>query len=169
MAVGTTTASRQLGEYLLLEKIADGGMGSVFRGRRIDGGPFIAIKVLPAETARNPLLLKRFEQEFRAAAAIQHPNVVKAIDFGTQPTPYLVMELVEGSSLGQRVEAGGPLSTSDSIRVIGQVCDGLHAAHKQGLIHRDVKPDNVLVTPDLIAKLTDLGLVRGLEKLLIVG
>ena len=81
----------------MLEKIAEGGMWAVFRGRKASGGPVVAIKVIPHETARNKLLMKRFEQEFRAAALIDHPNVVRAIDYsGNPPTPFLVMEYVNG-------------------------------------------------------------------------
>lgn len=164
MSTESPPARRQIGDYVLLEKIAEGGMGAVFRGRKASGGPVVAIKVIPHETARNKLLMKRFEQEFRAAALIDHPNVVRAIDYsGSPPTPFLVMEYVNGSSLGDLVEKKGRLSEGDAIHVLAQVCDGLHAAHKQGLIHRDVKPDNVLVTADLTAKLTDLGLVRDVE------
>jgi eukaryotic-like serine/threonine-protein kinase len=164
MSIGSASKLPDLGQYQLIGKIAEGGMGAVYMGRHKMGGPIVAVKVLPAETARNPLLLKRFEQEFRAAALIDHPNVVKGIEYcGELPRPFLVMEYVPGCSLGQKIERGGPLSEEESIHIIRQVCDGLHCAHKQGLIHRDVKPDNVLLTEDLIAKLTDLGLVRDVE------
>ncbi len=164
MSIDAPPVGRQLGDYILLDKIAEGGMGAVYRGRKASGGPVVAVKVLPVETARNQLLMKRFEQEFRAAAMIDHPNVVKALDYsGTLPVPFLVMEYVEGTSLGELVEKQGRLSETDAVYVLGQVCDGLHAAHKQGLIHRDVKPDNVLVTKALLTKLTDLGLVRDVE------
>jgi eukaryotic-like serine/threonine-protein kinase len=165
MSLETGRPLRQLGKYDIIEKIAEGGMGAVYKGRSLATGEVVAIKVLPPETAKNPLLLKRFEQEFRAASLIDHPNVVRAIDYwGTGPTPFLVMEFVDGESLGQRVERDGPLEEADAIRLIGQVCEGLRRAHKQGLIHRDVKPDNIMVTQDgLIAKLTDLGLVKDLE------
>lgn len=164
MSIESPPHRRRLGDYLLLDKIAEGGMGTVYRGRRAAGGPVVAIKVIPHETARNKLLMKRFEQEFRAAALIDHPNVVRALDYsGAPPVPFLVMEYVDGRSLGEVVEKDGRLSEADAVHILGQVCDGLHAAHKQGLIHRDVKPDNVLVTPELTAKLTDLGLVRDVE------
>src|SRR5262249_51325863 len=110
------------------------------------------------------VLLKRFEQEFRAASRLDHPNIVRALDYGdTGSTPYLVMEFVEGESLGQKIERDGALSETEAIRLIAQVAQGLHRAHKQGLIHRDVKPDNILVTPDGQAKLADLGLVKEVE------
>jgi serine/threonine protein kinase len=155
---------RELGRYEVIDKIAEGGMGAVFKARLKTGGPVVAVKVLPAETARNATLMKRFEQEFRAAALIDHPNVVKAIEYcGAPPTPFLVMEYVDGCTVGERVDRHGPFTEAEAVHIIGQVCEGLHGAHKQGLIHRDVKPDNVLLTADLTAKLTDLGLVRDVE------
>ena len=158
-----TAQVKTVGNYELLHLIAEGGMGAVWRARSLHDSSVVAIKIIPAETARNPLLLKRFEQEFKAASLINHPNVVKALDFGGGVTPFLVMEFVDGESLGQRVERLGPIVETEAVRLIGQVCEGLHRAHKQGLIHRDVKPDNVLVTWEGVAKLTDLGLVKGLE------
>ena len=164
MSTDTSRLARFVGNYELVTKIAEGGMGAVYRGRHRGTGATVAIKIIPAEAARNPLMLKRFEQEFRAASLIDHPNVVKALDYcGTGPTPFLVMEFVEGESLGQKVERDGALPEAEAVRLVGQVCEGLHRAHKQGLIHRDVKPDNILVTPDGTAKLTDLGLVKEVD------
>ncbi len=164
MAIGTQPALREIGNYELISKIAEGGMGAVYKGRHRTSQSIVAIKIIPAETARNPVLLKRFEQEFRAASLIDHPNVVKAIEYcAVGPQPFLVMEFVEGVSLGERVERDGALPEEFAVHLIAQVCEGLHRAHKQGLIHRDVKPDNILVTPGGIAKLTDLGLVKDIE------
>lgn len=155
---------RTIGSYDLLQKIAEGGMGSVYKGRSHTTGEIVAIKIIPAETAKNPVLLKRFEQEFRAASLLDHPNIVKAIEYnGTCINPFLVMEYVEGQSLGKRVEKDGAFTEEFALRILAQVCDGLHRAHKQGLIHRDVKPDNILVTASGVAKLTDLGLVKDVE------
>ncbi len=160
----TSDAPQQIGKYDLLVKVAEGGMGAVYKARHQETGQVVALKVVPPDATRTPLLLKRFEQEFKAASLIDHPNVVKAIDYcGAGPSPFLVMEFVEGETIGQRVERDGPVPEEEAVRLIGQVCDGLHRAHKQGLIHRDVKPDNVMVTPDGVAKLTDLGLVKDLE------
>jgi serine/threonine protein kinase len=154
-------AVQSLGKYDLLEKIAEGGMGAIYRGRDRDSGQVVAIKIMPPHMASNPTLLQRFEQEFRAASKLDHPNVVRALDYSDQgSTPYLVMEFVEGESLGQKIDRTGKLPEPDAIRIIAQVAQGLHRAHKQGLIHRDVKPDNILVQPDGIAKLADLGLVK---------
>lgn len=153
-----------IGNYDLIAKIAEGGMGSVYKGRNRETGQIVAIKIVPTHMATNQVLLKRFEQEFRAASALDHPNVVKALDFcGTGNRPYLVMEFVEGESLGQKLERDGKLPEAEAIRLIAQVAQGLHRAHKQGMIHRDVKPDNVMVTSDGQARLTDLGLVKELD------
>ena len=164
MSSADAAQAKTVGNYELLHLIAEGGMGAVWRARNLADDSVVAVKIIPTETARNPLLLRRFEQEFKAASLIDHPHVVKALDYcGTGPTPFLVMEFVDGESLGQRVERLGSLPEAEAIRLIGQVCEGLHRAHKQGLIHRDVKPDNVLVTWEGVAKLTDLGLVKGVE------
>jgi serine/threonine protein kinase len=163
MPPDTSETARQVGDYEILAKIAEGGMGAVYKARHRTTGAVVAVKVIPVATARNPLTLRRFEQEFRAASLIDHPNVVKAIEYCGTGTPFLVMEFVDGESLGAKVERDGPLPEAEAVRVIGQVCEGLHRAHKQGLIHRDVKPDNILVTAELTAKLTDLGLVKDVE------
>lgn len=164
MTLDTSRSLRQVGNYDVIGKIAEGGMGAVYKGRCKTTGRLVAIKIIPPEAAKNPLLLKRFEQEFKAASLIDHPNVVKALDYsGIGPNPFLVMEFVDGESLGQRIERDGKIPESEAIRLIGQVCEGLHRAHKQGLIHRDVKPDNIMVGSDGMAKLTDLGLVKDVE------
>ena len=152
---------QSIGSYDILAKIAEGGMGTVYKGRHRGTGQVVAIKIVPPTAARNPTLLKRFEREFTAAHALEHPNIVKAIEFdGDCPTPFLVMEFVDGETVGQRIEREGKLPEDDAVRIIAQVCQGLYRAHKQGLVHRDVKPDNILVNREGQAKLTDLGLVK---------
>lgn len=164
MPVDTESPSmRSIGNYELIEKIAEGGMGAVYKGRYRGSDQIVAIKIVPPETAKKAVLLKRFEMEFRAASALDHPNIVKALDYNGTGTPFLVMEYVDGESLGQKVEREGALDEQTAVRLIAQVCDGLHKAHKQSLIHRDVKPDNILITQDGVAKLTDLGLVKDTE------
>ncbi len=155
---------QSVAHYDLLAKIAEGGMGTVYKGRNQVTGELVAIKVVPPHLLSNQVFLKRFEQEYTAARSLNHANVVKALDFGKQgSSPYLVMEYVEGESLGQRLDRVHHLSERDAIAIISQVAQGLHKAHKAGLVHRDVKPDNILITADGIAKLTDLGLVKELE------
>lgn len=165
MAVANPSDCMQtIGNYDLLSKLAEGGMGTVYRGRNHSTGEIVAVKVVPPHLLSNPVVLKRFEQEYCVARSIDHPNIVKALDFGREgDLRYLVMEFVEGESLGQKIERDGRMSEEESIRIIAQVALGLQAAHAQGVIHRDVKPDNVLITPDGQAKLTDLGLVKELE------
>ena len=133
MGLDTSKATMQsIGNYDLLEKIAEGGMGAIYKGRHRDGGQFVAIKIMPAHMASNPILLKRFEQEFRAASRLNHPNVVRALDYGEAgESPFLVMEYVNGESLGQKIEREGRMPEAEAIRIIAQVAQGLHRAHKQ--------------------------------------
>ncbi|MCI0705537.1 MAG: serine/threonine protein kinase [Planctomycetia bacterium] len=164
MTLDTSAPPTQLGNYEIVLKIADGGMGTVYKARNRTTGEIVAIKVIAPATAKNPVLLQRFEREFLAARVLEHPNVVRAIEYcGIMPHPFLVMEFVDGQSIGQRIEQLGAYPEAEAVRIIAQVCDGLQRAHKQGLIHRDVKPDNILVTPTGIAKLTDMGLVKELD------
>jgi serine/threonine protein kinase len=153
-----------LGDYELLEKIAEGGMGAVYKARRRGSVELAAVKVLPVHLAKNVVLLKRFEQEYNAASTLNHPNIVRALHFGQEgDSRYLVMEFVEGESLGKRLERDRPLPEAEAIRIIAQVASGLQKAHKAGLVHRDVKPDNILLTRNGVAKLADLGLVKEVD------
>ena len=159
-----TSPPTQLGNYDVLEKIAEGGMGTVYKARNRVTKEVVAIKVIASTTAKNPVLLQRFEREFQAARVLDHPNVVRAIEYcGSGPHPFLVMEYVDGESIGQRTERAGIIPEPEAVRLIAQVCDGLQRAHKQGLVHRDVKPDNILINLEGVAKLTDMGLVKEVE------
>jgi serine/threonine protein kinase len=121
----------------------------------------VAIKVLRAALTENPTIHQRLVQEFRAATQLEHPNIVRALDVGNDGSvSYLVYELIEGVCLGERLERRGRLSEGDAVRIITQVAQALHYAHLQNVIHRDVKPDNILVLPDGRAKLTDFGLAK---------
>lgn len=158
-------APRSLGSYDLLEKIADGGMGSVYRGRSRITDQVVAIKVLalPAGSSRD-ILLGRFRQEFRVASALEHPHIVRALDFGLEDeVPYLVMEFVDGPTLTDLIDRRGRLTEEEAIRLITEVAQGLDCAHGRGSVHRDVKPDNILLTAAGVAKLADLGLVKEVE------
>jgi tRNA A-37 threonylcarbamoyl transferase component Bud32 len=148
----------------VLEKIADGGMSSVHKARHLPTGAVVAVKILAPEVAANRVLRERLHREFRAASALRHPNLVRALDGGCEgETTYLVMEYVDGEDLWQRVERAGPLAEGEAVRIVVQVAQALAYAHARGIIHRDVKPDNVLVTADGVAKLADLGLAKDLE------
>jgi eukaryotic-like serine/threonine-protein kinase len=156
--------AQAVGNYDLVEKIAEGGMGVVYKGRHRESGQLVAVKILSPHMASNDVLLKRFEKEYNTAQKLDHPNIVRALEYGkVNGSPYLVMEFVEGESLGQRIARQGPMAEKDAIRLIAQVAQGLQRAHREKLVHRDVKPDNVLVTVDGIAKLADLGLVKEVE------
>jgi serine/threonine protein kinase len=165
MPVENLSAKMQtIGNYDLVEKIAEGGMGTVYRGRNRLTGEIVAVKVVPPHLLSNAVVLKRFEQEYQVARSIEHPNIVKALDFGREgDTRYLVMEYVEGESLGQKIERDGRMPEDEAVRIISLVAKGLQRAHIQGIVHRDVKPDNVLLMLDGQVKLTDLGLVKEVE------
>ena len=154
---------RPWGPYELIAKVAEGGMGIVYKARSSHTGLVVAIKIMREKSRMNPVMLKRFEQEFRTASSVEHPNLVKAIDFGDDKgVPYLVMEFVEGVTLSRLVDRDGPLPEAEAVRLVALVAQGLHRAHKKGIVHRDVKPDNIIVTPEGQAKLTDMGLVKDL-------
>ena len=147
--------------YTFGDPIGSGGMGTVFRARDRNTGMAVAIKVLKATLAENPMMHHRLAQEFRAATQLEHPNIVRAIEIETDgSTSYLVYELVEGLDLGQRLENAGRMPEEAAVRIVTQVAQALHYAHLRQVIHRDVKPDNILVLPDGRAKLTDFGLAK---------
>jgi serine/threonine-protein kinase len=153
-----------IGSYELLEMIGRGGMGSVYRSRHSETSQIVAIKVMSQELAADPILLKRFEKEFQTAHRLRHEHIVQGLNFGVDAgKPYLVMEFVAGQNLGQRVKEEGPLRQSEAIGIISQVAEALQLAHQEKIIHRDVKPENILLTEDNQAKLTDLGLIKDLE------
>jgi serine/threonine protein kinase len=153
-----------LGNYDLLNKLGEGSMGTVYKACHWTTREVVAIKVMPANIARKPMLLKRFEQEFRIANRVDHPNVVRVLEYnGHEAEPYLVMEFVDGVSLGDRLERERRLTEGEALRLIVQVAEGLHHSHQLGLLHRDVKPDNILVTQGGTAKLTDLGLAKEMD------
>jgi eukaryotic-like serine/threonine-protein kinase len=165
MAFGVSKSNLiRVNSYDLVEQIAEGGMGTVYKGRHRETGQIVAIKIVPEGMANNQTLHGRFQKEFTAASKIDHPNVVRALEYGVLGgRPYLVMEFVDGESLGQRIERDGRIPEAEAIRIIALAAQGLHHAHKNGMVHRDVKPDNIMVTKDGEVKLADLGLVKQTE------
>lgn len=151
--------------YDLLEKVGEGGMGVVWKASSHETGKVVAIKLIIPDKAASAVRLRRFEQEFRAAQRLDHPNIVRALDFGSTDDGlhYMVMEFVEGISLGKRIEQQGKLDEATAVDIIAQTGTALDYAHQTGVVHRDVKPDNILITSDGIAKLTDMGLVKVLD------
>lgn len=152
-----------LGEYDVLAKIAEGGMGTVYKASHRRTGEVVAIKVLkPNKTDERTS--KRFKLEIQATNRLCHPHLVRGIDFGREGEAYyLVMEFVNGVSLGNRIKRTGRLGEAEAVRIITQVGLALHYAHQQGFVHRDIKPDNILIAKDGQAKLTDLGLIKHQE------
>jgi len=147
-----------LGPYWITDSIGQGGMGQVFKGEHSVMGRVVAIKVLPLSKS-TPEAVSNFMHEIRALASLNHRNLVRAIDYGQDGNVhYLVTEYVPGSDLRKLVRRGEPLNMQGAANIIYQVAAGLDHAHQNGLIHRDVKPGNVLVSPNGEAKLSDLGL-----------
>jgi serine/threonine protein kinase len=139
-------------------------MGKVYRAHDAATGAAVAIKVASPELVRDAVLLKRFEQEFRSASKLSHPNLVRGFEFGWEGSkPFMVMELIDGEDLWDRIERQGRLSEAEAVSIISQAARGLHEAHQRGIIHRDIKPQNILLTADGQAKLADLGLSKDLE------
>jgi serine/threonine protein kinase len=149
------------GRYELLDVLGRGGMGAVYRARDQLLERIVAVKVLPAEYADDPLLVERFEREARAAARLNHPNIVAVFDTGRDGTVrYIVMECVPGQSLAQLLNARGALPVAQAVGIAAQVADALGVAHAAGIIHRDIKPGNVMVEPSGQCKVLDFGIAR---------
>ena len=154
-----------LGPYKIIEQLGQGGMGEVYLGEDTRLGRKVAIKVLPAEFASDPQRLARFEQEARAAAALNHPHIAVVHDVGSEQgedgvtTHFMVQEYLEGQSLRERLDTGAlPLDKALDLAI--EVGEALIAAHKAGIIHRDLKPDNIFVTEEGHAKVLDFGLAK---------
>jgi serine/threonine protein kinase len=147
--------------YEFGEPLGAGGAGTVYRAWDREARRPVAIKVLRAGFTESPTQHHRLVQEFRAATQLEHPNIVRALEIGNDGhVSYLVYELIEGVSLGDRIEKRGRLREKEAVRVAAQVAQALHYAHLRNVVHRDVKPDNILVLPDGRAKLTDFGLAK---------
>ena len=150
----------RLGTYEIVGQIGAGGMGEIYKARDAKLNRLVAVKVLPPALAADPALVARFEREAKAVAALSHPNVLGIFDFGTEDGhTYAVMELLEGESLRERLGAG-PLAPARAIEIATEIAQGLGAAHGQGIIHRDVKPDNIFLTKDGRVKVLDFGLAK---------
>ena len=152
-----------LGLYRIVDSIGRGGMGQVFKGEHPVLDREVAIKVLPREKS-TPEAVANFNREMKTLAKLDHPNLVRAYDAGQDGSVhFLVTEYVPGKDLRKMVRAQGRLDMASAASIISQVASGLQHAHEQGLVHRDVKPGNVLVTAEGVAKLSDLGLAGPLE------
>jgi serine/threonine protein kinase len=149
------------GKFKLLEHLGTGGMGSVYLCEHVLMRRRVALKVLPNDKVSDPMLLERFYREARAVAALDHHNIVRAHDIDRDhDLHFMVLEYVDGSSLQSIVDRFGPMSIARAVNCIRQTADGLQHAHEAGLVHRDIKPGNLLVDRCGIIKILDLGLAR---------
>ncbi|HEY7874327.1 MAG TPA: protein kinase [Actinomycetota bacterium] len=158
---GPSTPRRFHGRYRLESKLAAGGMGTVYRAvdERLERR--VAVKILRGDLAQEPRFVERFRREARSVAALAHPNIATVFDYGEDAGHhFIVMELAEGRDLARLLREHGPLSPDRSIRIAEQVCDALSHAHAAGVVHRDVKPANVIVGEQDLVKVTDFGIAR---------
>ncbi len=156
----TLAAGTRLGPYEIVAPLGAGGMGEVYRARDPRLGRDVAVKVLPEAFSADPERLNRFEQEARAAAALNHPNILAVYDIGQHGgSPYIVSELLEGETLRERL-SGGPLPARKVVEFAIQIAHGLAAAHEKTIVHRDLKPENIFIIVNERVKLLDFGLAK---------
>ena len=157
--MGISTGTR-LGPYEIIAPLGSGGMGEVYLATQCNLGRQVAIKVLASASASDPERLRRFEQEARAASALNHPNIISIYDVGREnSTAYIAMEFVEGRTLRAWLDSG-PLAIKKTLQIAVQIADGLAKAHAAGIVHRDLKPENVMVTREGYVKILDFGLAK---------
>ncbi len=161
----TNLSGSTIGGYKLTRKIAEGGMGVVYEAIQLKLDRKVALKVLTQQLSSLPEFLKRFEREAKAAAALNHPNLVQVHDFGEDQSRYfMIMEFVDGEDLSDYVEKHGKLSVVEALEVIEQAASALKAAYDKTIIHRDIKPSNLMRTRDGLVKVADLGLAKMLSQ-----
>lgn len=154
-----------LGErYEVLSKIGAGGMADVYKGKDTMLNRYVAIKVLKKEYRENKDFVRKFRSEAQAAAGLLNPNIVNVYDVGEdRGLYYMVMELVEGITLKEYIQKKGKLSTKEAISIAIQMCTGIEAAHKHNIIHRDIKPQNIIISKEGKVKVTDFGIARAVD------
>ena len=147
---------RAISHYRILEKLGEGGMGAVWKAEDTRLKRTVALKFIPPQTVQDPEFRERFLREAQAAAALQHPNIATVFELD-EDHGFLAMELVEGPSLRDKIRER-PLKLNEALHIVSQVSEGLRAAHERGIVHRDIKSGNILLTPEGQAKITDFGL-----------
>jgi serine/threonine-protein kinase len=153
------------GRYRLVELLGQGGMATIFRGHDSQLGRDVAVKLLRPEYGRDPDFGSRFRQEAHNAASLNHPSIVSVYDYGQDPAgPFIVMELVEGEDLASIIRRSGALPPRQAARITAETARALEAAHASGIVHRDVKPGNVLISRDGRVKVTDFGIARAVAE-----
>lgn len=153
---------RTLGKrYIILEKIGEGGMALVYKARCQLLNRYVAVKILRPEFTANEEFVKKFKRESLSAASLSHPNIVGIYDVGEEDgIYYIVMEYIQGQTLKEYIKKNGKLDYKETLRIIYQIALALEHAHKNGIVHRDIKPHNILITDDKIVKVTDFGIAR---------
>jgi serine/threonine protein kinase len=155
------TSGARLGPYEIQSPLGAGGMGEVYRARDTRLERTVAVKILPSHLSENPEAKQRFDREARAISSLNHPNICTLFDVGQQGgVDYLVMEFLEGETLADRLRRG-PLTAEQLLKCGNEICEGLGKAHKTGVIHRDLKPGNIMLTKTG-AKLMDFGLAKAI-------
>jgi len=161
VAVQTGEASIVAG-YQMIAKLGEGGMGAVYKARHVETGQYVALKILPPSLATEGLI-KRFKREAEITARLDHEHIVGCVEFGQDPRRkcwFCALELIEGEDLGKLIKRKGRLDETEAVSITKQIASALEHAFTNGLVHRDVKPENIMVTPEGTAKLLDLGLAR---------
>jgi serine/threonine-protein kinase len=160
--MSTPQKLEKIGRYQVLERVGKGGMGVLYRGFDPVLDREVAIKLMHADFSEDTEQMRpRFYREARAAAKLNHRNIVTIFEFAEESNvPYIVMEFLKGTPLGARMHSQPPLTIDDKLNVVAQLCDGLSYAHEQGVVHRDVKPDNVFILEDGSVKLLDFGIAK---------
>jgi eukaryotic-like serine/threonine-protein kinase len=163
-------ADLRLGPYVITDKIGEGGMGKVYRGRRTSDGRVVALKIVRPKLLANPVIRKRYEREVATALTLKHQNIVEVFDAGETGGRYFIaMEFVDGIDLSRLMREYKPLEVAEACEYVRQAALGLHHAHEAGFVHRDIKPSNILVagerhvpqaTEPAVVKILDMGLVR---------
>lgn len=157
-------SQQQIPGYQVISKLGAGAMAAVFKAKQLSLNRMVAIKVLPRKFSGNRQFIERFYAEGRAAAQLNHPNIVQAIDVGQAGEfHYFVMEFVDGKTVHDLIAENKRFSENEALDIVISVADALRHAHEKGLVHRDVKPKNVMLAPQGVAKLADLGLARAID------
>jgi serine/threonine protein kinase/CheY-like chemotaxis protein len=153
------------GDYEIIKQIGSGGMGIVYRARQKSTGRTVALKILFPKLMREEIVRQRFLREARLIGELEHPNIVRGIDVGeVDKAYYLAMEFIEGKSMDDIVDAEGPFTLSRAVGVMRQLFEALRYIHERRVIHRDIKPTNILITPTGQVKVVDLGLTRHVDQ-----
>src|SRR6476620_10454259 len=157
------TIGTQLGSHQITALLGKGGMGEVYRAKDSKLKREVAIKILPEEFSRDTDRVSRFQREAQVLASLNHPNIAAIYDLEeANETRFLVLELVEGETLAERIQHA-PIPLEEALVIAKHICEALEAAHEKGVVHRDLKPGNVKITPEGKVKVLDFGLAKAIE------